>query len=151
MADFERPLANNSRTFNTSSPLYIPSPPLGRVWRRRSSEVGIFHSGDFAEYVSGGFVHFTPGDDRRRLILIPQRPGSIESEGKRVGKPRSRFRSAPKLRESQFITADHIHFQPWSDTSWAPMTVLIDTVCCVPPFGASRKTTPPVERDHPHI
>jgi len=38
----------------------------------------------------------------RRLILIPQRPGSIESEGKRVGKPRSRFRSAPKLRESQF-------------------------------------------------
>jgi len=25
--------------------------------------VGIFHSGDFAEYVSGGFVHFTPGDD----------------------------------------------------------------------------------------
>src|SRR5690606_5805163 len=63
MADFERPLANNSRTFNTSSPLYIPSPPLGRVWRRRSSEVGIFHSGDFAEYVSGGFVHFTPGDD----------------------------------------------------------------------------------------
>src|SRR5690606_36822283 len=36
----------------------------------------------------------------RRLILIPQRPGSIESEGKRVGKPRSRFRSAPKLRES---------------------------------------------------
>src|SRR5690606_2126513 len=63
MADFERPLANNSRTCNTSSPLYIPSPPLGRVWRRRSSEVGIFHSGDFAEYVSGGFVHFTPGDD----------------------------------------------------------------------------------------
>ena len=38
----------------------------------------------------------------RRLILIPQRPGSIESEGKRVGKPRSRFRSAPKLRESRF-------------------------------------------------
>src|SRR5690606_16761303 len=50
-------------TFNTSSPLYIPSPPLGRVWRRRSSEVGIFHSGDFAEYASGDFVHFTPGDD----------------------------------------------------------------------------------------
>src|SRR5690606_27687594 len=63
MADFERPLANNSRTCNTSSPLYIPSPPLGRVWRRRSSEVGIFHSGDFAEYVSGGFVHFSSGDD----------------------------------------------------------------------------------------
>src|SRR5690606_27781920 len=59
MADFERPLANNSRTCNTSSPLYIPSPPLGRVWRRRSSEVGIFHSGDFAEYASGGFVHFS--------------------------------------------------------------------------------------------
>src|SRR5690554_1057998 len=66
MADFERPLANNSRTCNTSSPLYIPSPPLGRVWRRRSSEVGIFHSGDFAEYVSGGFVHFSSGDDTGR-------------------------------------------------------------------------------------
>src|SRR5690606_32752512 len=38
----------------------------------------------------------------RRLILIPQRPGSIEREGKRVGKTRSGFRSAPKLRESQF-------------------------------------------------
>src|SRR5690606_4929519 len=42
----------------------------------------------------------------RRLILIPQRPGSIESEGKRVGKPRSRFRSAPKLRESPFYPGD---------------------------------------------
>src|SRR5688572_16748863 len=77
MADFERPLANNSRTFNTSSPLYIPSPPLGRVWRRRSSEVGIFHSGDFAEYVSGGFVHFSSGDDirclrRDVLVLDPE-------------------------------------------------------------------------------
>jgi hypothetical protein len=41
----------------------MPSPPLGRVWRQRSSEVGIFHSGGFAEYVSGGFVHFTSGDD----------------------------------------------------------------------------------------
>src|SRR5690554_1570684 len=73
MADFERPLANNSRTFNTSSPLYIPSPPLGRVWRRRSSEVGIFHSGDFAEYVSGGFVHFSSGDDIHRVRLGPRR------------------------------------------------------------------------------
>src|SRR5690606_6774170 len=72
MADFERPLANNSRTFNTSSPLYIPSPPLGRVWRRRFSEVGIFHSGDFAEYVSGGFVHFSSGDDRDDLQAIVQ-------------------------------------------------------------------------------
>src|SRR5690606_41306273 len=46
------------------------SPPLGRVWRRRSSEVGIFHSGDFAEYVSGGFVHFTPGDDRLKPHVL---------------------------------------------------------------------------------
>src|SRR5690606_17853957 len=38
----------------------------------------------------------------RRLILVPQRPGSIGSEGKRVGKPRSRFRSEPTLRESPF-------------------------------------------------
>src|SRR5690606_8835419 len=76
MADFESPLANNSRTCNTSSPLYMPSPPLSRVWRRRSSEVGIFHSGDFAEYVSGGFVHFSSGDDTSRTCRPPRAPGT---------------------------------------------------------------------------
>jgi hypothetical protein len=29
--------------------------------------VGIFHSGGFAEYVSGGFVHFTSGDDSSNI------------------------------------------------------------------------------------
>src|SRR5690606_32277420 len=96
MADFERPLANNSRTFNTSSPLYIPSPPLGRVWRRRSSEVGIFHSGDFAEYVSGGFVHFTPGDDtrtmsRKRRSFSPSfSGGQVNHRRNRLGPRRTR-------------------------------------------------------------
>src|SRR5690606_31863124 len=54
---------------------------------------------------------------RRRLILIPQRPGSIESEGKRVGKPRSRFRSAPKLRESHFRSGRCVPFYSGDDTS----------------------------------
>src|SRR5690606_29700283 len=96
MADFERPLANNSRTCNTSSPLYILSPPLGRVWRRRSSEVGIFHSGDFAEYVSGGFVHFSSGDDSRGTIAEartsswrPRRAlGNLARQGRAVAQPR---------------------------------------------------------------
>src|SRR5690606_6173501 len=35
--------------------------------------------------------------------LIPQRPDSIESEGKRVGKQRSHCRSAPKMRESRKV------------------------------------------------
>src|SRR5690606_31224381 len=100
MADFERPLANNSRTCNTSSPLYIPSPPLGRVWRRRSSEVGIFHSGDFAEYVSGGFVHFSSGDDTGdqvteiNLACEPYQDneaGTRKSPAQRAHAPRLRF------------------------------------------------------------
>jgi len=58
----------------------MPSPPLGRVWRQRSSEVGIFHSGGFAEYVSGGFVHFTSGDDTSEI----QREALLKGdEGKR--------------------------------------------------------------------
>jgi len=52
----------------------------------------------------------------RRLILIPQRPGSIESEGKRVGKPRSRFRSAPKVRESQHCSDDFEEYHFGVDT-----------------------------------
>lgn len=42
--------------------------------------MGIFHSGGFAEYVSGGFVHFTSGDDTSEI----QREALLKGdEGKR--------------------------------------------------------------------
>jgi len=40
--------------------------------------VGIFHSGDFAEYVSGGFVHFSSGDDRCEAIVTGEHESASE-------------------------------------------------------------------------